>query len=127
MTAQRRPPSSKPPRYRLWATTTSLVSPVSQPCASLTPRYETNLPTLSPVDGWHLIVWSAAEASTTIMAASIPVLRVLFRDVHHSRRYGSSSQRTTGRRHPTAPTATMHSHHRTATTVTVSAAGSRRT
>ncbi len=32
-------------------------------------------------DGCHLIVWAAAEIATTIMAASIPVLRVLFRDL----------------------------------------------
>jgi hypothetical protein len=28
-----------------------------------------------------LIIWSAAESAVTIMAASIPILRVLFRDI----------------------------------------------
>ena len=32
-------------------------------------------------DGGHLIVWAAAEIATTIMAASIPVMRVLFREL----------------------------------------------
>ncbi|XXG96026.1 hypothetical protein Hte_002303 [Hypoxylon texense] len=42
-------------------------------------------------DGGNLAIWGAAEVSTTIMASSIPVLRVLVRDVasaasrdHHS-------------------------------------------
>ena len=35
-------------------------------------------------DGCHLIVWAAAEIATTIMAASIPVMRVLFRELRDS-------------------------------------------
>ncbi|KAL8313190.1 hypothetical protein RB593_007407 [Gaeumannomyces tritici] len=46
------------------------------------------LPTLAPVDfvyeGKGLVTWGAAETAVTIMAASIPVLRVLFRDMASS-------------------------------------------
>ncbi|CAK7220168.1 hypothetical protein SCUCBS95973_004067 [Sporothrix curviconia] len=45
------------------------------------------IPTLSSGDFTYasipLIVWGAAESAVTIMAASIPVLRVLLRDAHH--------------------------------------------
>jgi hypothetical protein len=46
------------------------------------------------VQGYNLVAWSAAEVSTTIMASSIPVLRVLIREVTATttrRLYGSSS------------------------------------
>ena len=33
-------------------------------------------------DGSRLVLWSAADIGTTIMAACIPVLRALIRDVH---------------------------------------------
>ncbi|KAI1485650.1 hypothetical protein F5X96DRAFT_690239 [Biscogniauxia mediterranea] len=38
-----------------------------------------------------LMIWGQAEPSATVVAASIPVLRVLLRDVHRSR-YGTSDQ-----------------------------------
>lgn len=39
--------------------------------------------------GYDLVIWGTAESATTIMAASIPVLRVLFRDIrlHPDRHY----------------------------------------
>ncbi|KAL8407727.1 hypothetical protein RB594_006532 [Gaeumannomyces avenae] len=49
------------------------------------------LPTLASVDfvyeGKDLVTWGAAETAVTIMATSIPVLRVLFRDMSSSRGY----------------------------------------
>ncbi|KAM7183875.1 hypothetical protein V8F33_013326 [Rhypophila sp. PSN 637] len=42
-------------------------------------------------DGHHLIIWGSAEVAITIVAASIPVLRVLFRELREAttrRRYG---------------------------------------
>ncbi|EFQ35342.1 hypothetical protein CGRA01v4_13362 [Colletotrichum graminicola] len=47
-------------------------------------------------DGGQLAIWGTCETSVTIMAASIPVLRVLVRDVASSARryYGSSGSRT---------------------------------
>ncbi|KAI0025148.1 hypothetical protein F4780DRAFT_792719 [Xylariomycetidae sp. FL0641] len=38
-------------------------------------------------DGVNLVIWSSAEVATAIMAASIPLLRVLVREVQSSRRY----------------------------------------
>ncbi|KAM7211087.1 hypothetical protein V8F06_013528 [Rhypophila decipiens] len=38
-------------------------------------------------DGVDLFIWGNAETTTTIIAASIPILRVLIRDVTHSRHY----------------------------------------
>ncbi|KAK5655071.1 hypothetical protein OQA88_5970 [Cercophora sp. LCS_1] len=59
-----------------------------------------SLPTMAngdfTYDGAALVIWGNAEVATTIMAASIPVLRVLFIHVKTSaeRYYGSSDQRT---------------------------------
>ena len=39
------------------------------------------------VDGAPLVIWGVAETAVTIMAASIPVLRVLVRDVATTARY----------------------------------------
>lgn len=61
-----------------------------------------SLPTLAngdfTYDGAALVIWGNAEVATTIMAASIPVLRVLFMHVKSSaeRYYGSSDRRTGG-------------------------------
>ncbi|KAK4149363.1 hypothetical protein C8A00DRAFT_47010 [Chaetomidium leptoderma] len=58
------------------------------------------IPTLASSDFTYvsapLIVWSAAESAVTIMAASIPVLRTLFRDLQtiSKRHYGSSRRFT---------------------------------
>lgn len=51
-------------------------------------------------DGSDLVIWGTCESGVTIMAASIPVLRVLVRDVASSARkyYGSSGTRTNGSR-----------------------------
>lgn len=38
-----------------------------------------------------LFIWGQAEPNVTVIAASIPVLRVLFRDLHRTR-YGGSSR-----------------------------------
>ncbi len=38
------------------------------------------------VEGWHLVVWGAAETATAIVAASIPVLRLLGGEAKPSRR-----------------------------------------
>lgn len=49
--------------------------------------------TFGPVESYNLVAWGAAEVATTIMASSIPVLRVLFREVKATtrRKYGLSS------------------------------------
>ncbi|TLD33715.1 hypothetical protein PspLS_00016 [Pyricularia sp. CBS 133598] len=49
-------------------------------------------------DGYPLVVWSAAEVALTIMAACIPVLRVLIRDVKNAskRYYGRSKDSGSG-------------------------------
>lgn len=50
----------------------------------------------------ELVLWRTAEAATTIMAASIPVLRVLFRDVASpSNRFYASYRRRMRDRHGT--------------------------
>jgi hypothetical protein len=52
-----------------------------------------------PADkGAHLSIWGTAEVATTIIAASIPVLRVFLRDVHTSveKRYRRGRDSTTG-------------------------------
>lgn len=58
------------------------------------------LPTLaSPdfvYDGKDLVTWGAAETAVTIMAASIPVLRVLVRDMASSRGYVKSGENKSG-------------------------------
>lgn len=41
-------------------------------------------------DGVDLFIWGNAESAITIMAASIPILRVLIRDANISRRYYKS-------------------------------------
>ena len=42
------------------------------------------------VDGWRLEIWGTTEVAVTIMAASIPVLRVLIKEVTTAtRRYAS--------------------------------------
>ncbi|KAH8898213.1 hypothetical protein GQ53DRAFT_817506 [Thozetella sp. PMI_491] len=61
----------------------------------------TAIPTLASGDFTYfssgLIIWGTAESSVTIMAASIPVLRVLFRDIKSiSRRYYISNQENGG-------------------------------
>ncbi|KAK0649972.1 hypothetical protein B0T16DRAFT_327280 [Cercophora newfieldiana] len=49
-------------------------------------------------DGAQLVIWGNAEVATTIMAASIPVLRVLFINAKGSaERYYDSGRRGTGR------------------------------
>ncbi|KAF6814460.1 hypothetical protein CSOJ01_04011 [Colletotrichum sojae] len=65
----------------------------------------TTIPTLLSgdftYDGSDLVIWGTAESGVTIVAASIPVLRVLVRDVASSaRKYygGSSGTRTNGSR-----------------------------
>ncbi|TLS23422.1 uncharacterized protein PpBr36_06133 [Pyricularia pennisetigena] len=49
------------------------------------------LPTLTSrdftFDGVPLVIWGAVEVAVTVIAASIPVLRVLFRDIASSRGY----------------------------------------
>ncbi|KAH7362754.1 hypothetical protein B0T11DRAFT_328790 [Plectosphaerella cucumerina] len=47
-----------------------------------------------------VFIWGQAEPNATIIAASIPVLRVLFRDIHRSK-YGNSSEGV-GKRGPTS-------------------------
>lgn len=47
-----------------------------------------------------VFIWGQAEPNATIIAASIPVLRVLFRDMHRSK-YGNSSKGV-GNRGPTS-------------------------
>ena len=48
-------------------------------------------------DGIDLFIWGNAESCVTIVAASIPILRVLFRDVKaSSRRYYLSGEGETG-------------------------------
>lgn len=42
-----------------------------------------------------LFIWGQAEPNATIIAASIPVLRVFFRDLHRTK-YGSSKVESTG-------------------------------
>jgi hypothetical protein len=44
-------------------------------------------------EGYKLVVWGMAESATAIMASSIPVLRVLIRDVKSTtfRKYGISA------------------------------------
>ncbi|KAJ0143629.1 hypothetical protein CTA2_1251 [Colletotrichum tanaceti] len=51
-------------------------------------------------DGSDLVIWGTCESGVTIMAASIPVLRVLVRDVASTARkyYGSSGAHTDGSR-----------------------------
>ncbi|KAK3934691.1 hypothetical protein QBC46DRAFT_299422 [Diplogelasinospora grovesii] len=48
-------------------------------------------------EGYHLVIWGSAETAITIMAASIPVLRVLVREVKTAtrRRYGESTNSDT--------------------------------
>lgn len=58
----------------------------------------------------ELVIWATAEPATTVMAASIPVLRVLFRDLVSStdRYYGSTipgRSVLTGTRHATTSAA----------------------
>jgi hypothetical protein len=51
--------------------------------------------TCSLVEGANLVIWGVAETAVTIMAASIPVMRVLFRDVastYRSRKSGPGSK-----------------------------------
>lgn len=51
-------------------------------------------------DGVTLVIWGNAEAAVTIMAASMPMLRMLFRSVRPSRRRHHSSHRSArSRRH----------------------------
>jgi hypothetical protein len=52
-------------------------------------------PLVAPVATSELVIWRTAEAATTIMAASIPILRVLIRDVASpsNRFYASYSRR----------------------------------
>ncbi|KAK0719144.1 hypothetical protein B0H67DRAFT_484630 [Lasiosphaeris hirsuta] len=47
-------------------------------------------------DGVDLFLWGNAETTVTIIAASIPTLRVLIRDATHSRRYYRSGSKGTG-------------------------------
>ncbi|EXF72978.1 hypothetical protein CFIO01_04684 [Colletotrichum fioriniae PJ7] len=64
----------------------------------------TTIPTLLSgdftYDGSDLVIWGTVESGVTIMAASIPVLRVLIRDVASTARkyYGNSATRTNGSR-----------------------------
>jgi len=49
-------------------------------------------------DGVTLVIWGNAEAAVTIMAASVPMLRMLFRGVRPSpRRHGHHSSHRSGR------------------------------
>ena len=66
------------------------------------------------VEGTYLILWSAAEASATIMAASIPVLRVLFRRIKATtqQRYGGTGDVTTHRRGTRTNTVVVTAHSR---------------
>ena len=53
-----------------------------------------NIPTLygnDIYDSAQLMIWDTVEAAITIIAASIPVLRVLFRNISSSMRKGSSN------------------------------------
>lgn len=67
-----------------------------------------------------VFIWGQAEPNATIIAASIPVLRVLFRDMHRSK-YGHSSGGVNGSRGPGAGGYLRSDNgskfHRTATTV----------
>lgn len=47
-------------------------------------------------EGKDLITWGSAETAVTIMAASIPVLRVLVRDIASSRGYFRSRESKSG-------------------------------
>ncbi|KAK3364700.1 putative integral membrane protein [Lasiosphaeria hispida] len=47
-------------------------------------------------DGVDLFIWGNAETTVTIIAASIPTLRVLIRDATNSRRYYQSGSKGTG-------------------------------
>jgi hypothetical protein len=61
-------------------------------------------------DGVDLFVWGNAESAVTIVAASIPTLRVLIREVKSSatRYYNTMNESTSTRlskiRHPRSPT-----------------------
>ncbi|KFA54322.1 hypothetical protein S40293_04839 [Stachybotrys chartarum IBT 40293] len=44
------------------------------------------------LEGGQMIIWAATEISTTIVAASIPVLRTLLRDLSTGRSYGNSGR-----------------------------------
>ncbi|KAH8843581.1 hypothetical protein MCOR27_010509 [Pyricularia oryzae] len=53
-------------------------------------------------DGVPLVIWGTVEVAITVIAASIPVLRVLFRDIASSRGYfqngkGTGEQKSAGR------------------------------
>ncbi|KAF9878152.1 hypothetical protein CkaCkLH20_04190 [Colletotrichum karsti] len=72
----------------------------------------TTIPTLLSgdftYDGSDLVIWGTCEASVTIVAASIPVLRVLVRDVASTARkyYGGSSGTRTQKSRGLGPTRT---------------------
>jgi len=53
-------------------------------------------------DGVDLFIWGNAESTITIIAASIPILRVLIRDATHSRRYYKSKESVSKHSHVTA-------------------------
>jgi hypothetical protein len=48
--------------------------------------------------GADLVIWSTAESAVTIVAASIPILRVLIREIAAKTLYGSASNGTKTRK-----------------------------
>ena len=53
-----------------------------------------------PHDGVPLVIWSGTESAVTIMAASMPVLRVLFQDVRDKTRPVRQPKPATSSRRP---------------------------
>ncbi len=75
--------------------------PLSHLCSHLTTPPDVSTP---------LILWSAAESGATIIAASIPVLRTLFRDLNQrSKRYYLSGSKSGGTHSRTGGNATARS------------------
>lgn len=46
-------------------------------------------------EGGQLFIWTGAELATTIVAASIPILRVLLNDIVHSRYHRGATELNT--------------------------------
>jgi len=72
-------------------------------------------------EGVPLVIWGIAEAAVTIMASSVPMLRVLVRSVRPSRRDGNQRSHGASRSRRGLVETT------TTTTTTASTGGTRRT
>ncbi|TLD17571.1 uncharacterized protein PgNI_00968 [Pyricularia grisea] len=59
-------------------------------------------------DGAPLIIWSTVEVAVTVIAASIPVLRVLFRDIASSRGYFQNGRGTADKKSASRHVNTSH-------------------